>query len=175
MDLLPYAARLHRDLRAAAEMGGEEAVELADRLANGLEPSIRLVLLDALVEAAGHITADLAPGSVEVRLRGRDVDFVVASGTSGAFPRDTAGASAVTTVAAPDGEDEDVEEGGTARLSLRLPERLKPKVEQAAEAAGLSVNAWLVRSIGAFVDAPAPALFPTPPISSGQRHTGWAR
>jgi hypothetical protein len=69
MDLVPYVARLHRDLRVAAEPGGEEMLALAERLAAGMESSIRLVLLDALVEAAGEITRGLAPGSVEVRLR----------------------------------------------------------------------------------------------------------
>lgn len=164
MDLIPYAARLHRDLRVAAETGGEETLAVAERLASGLESSIRLVLLDALVEAAGEITRGLAPGSVEVRLRGRDVDFAVtpAAGTS-------------TPTAAPDGGSEGVEDGGTARLSLRLPERLKPKVEQAAEAAGLSVNAWLVRSISSLVDTPARPSAAPPTVTTGQRHTGWVR
>ncbi|MFV2083259.1 hypothetical protein [Micromonospora sp. LOL_021] len=36
-----------------------------------------MTLLDALSAAADEITRDLAPGSVELRLRGRDPHFVV--------------------------------------------------------------------------------------------------
>lgn len=179
MDLIPYAARLHRDLRSTAALGGEEALAVADRLGAGLESSVRLVLLDALVEAAGQITADLAPGSVEVRLRGREVDFAVtpAGGTHATAPAAPPQASTAQGVASDVGDD-GLDEGGTARLSLRLPERLKPKVEQAAEAAGLSVNAWLVRSIGTLVEGPPhPSPSSTPPqaVTTGQRRTGWAR
>lgn len=176
MDLIPYAARLHRDLRIAAESGGEETVEVAERLAASLESSTRLVLLDALVEAAGEITSDLAPGSVEVRLRGREVDFAVTSGA--AAEAAVAPTPTPTTTPAPTDVLEDTDEGGTARLSLRLPERLKPRVEQAAEAAGLSVNAWLVRSISTILDTTslASAAPPTPgTTATGQRQTGWVR
>lgn len=183
MDLIPYAARLHRDLRVAAEPGGDQVVEVAERLVASLESSTRLVLLDALVEAAAEITNDLGPGAVEVRLRGREVDFVVTppvpvSPTSAAAAPATVPATAPATAAAAEPLD-DTDEGGTARLSLRLPERLKPRVEQAAEAAGLSVNAWLVRTIGTALDtAPipsSPAPPPTTTASTGQRQTGWAR
>lgn len=65
--------------------------------------------------------------------------------------------------------------GETARINLRLPESLKSRAEEAAAAAGLSVNAWLVRTVAAAVTVPPVA--PTPPASSGrgdQRHvTGW--
>lgn len=163
MDLLPYAARLQRDLLSSARAGGDEAVELAELLAGSLESSARLVILDALVEASAEITAALAPGSVEVRLRGRDADLVVT--TAEAVP------PAATPVTAPAADDGD--EGGTARLSLRLPERLKPRIEDEAEAAGLSVNAWLVRTIGAALADRPPTSAPT--VTTGQRLTGWAR
>jgi hypothetical protein len=174
MDLIPYAARLHRDLRVAAEPGGDEAVEVAERLAATLESSTRLVLLDALVEAAAEITGELSPGAVEVRLRGREVDFAVtatAAASQGPLSLATSGSAQPTELV------EDLDDGGTARLSLRLPERLKPRVEQAAEAAGLSVNAWLVRSITSILDG-SPAATSAPqrvPAATGQRQTGWVR
>jgi hypothetical protein len=177
MDLIPYAARLHRDLRVAAEPGGEQAVEVAERLAATLESSTRLVLLDALVEAAGEITDDLAPGAVEVRLRGREVDFAVTPPAAASAVTVQAAAPTADTASPQDSVD-DLDEGGTARLSLRLPERLKPRVEQAAEAAGLSVNAWLVRSITSILDAPAGPAAAAPitiPTTTGQRQTGWVR
>lgn len=178
MDLIPYAARLHRDLRVAAELGGEEALAVADRLGAGLESSVRLVLLDALVEAAGQITAELAPGSVEVRLRGREVDFAVAPGGQGPTPAPAGSSQTPGADPGIEAVDDGLDDGGTARLSLRLPERLKPKVEQAADAAGLSVNAWLVRSISTLVEGPPPPPRSSPPsqaVTTGQRRTGWAR
>ena len=43
------------------------------------------MLLEALSDAAGEITRELAPGSVEVRLRGRDPEFVVTKAVTAAF------------------------------------------------------------------------------------------
>ncbi|MGG5260544.1 toxin-antitoxin system HicB family antitoxin [Phycicoccus avicenniae] len=173
MDLTPYVARLQRDLVTTARTGGPEATELAELIAGGLEPSARMLLLDAVVEAAAEVTERMAPGSVDVRLRGRDLDLVVSTPTEAAAP------APVPAVVEPDPADED-EAGGTARLSLRLPERLKPRLEEAAEAAGLSVNAWLVRTVAAAVAepraTPSTPTVPTPaPSLTGQRQTGWVR
>src|SRR5277367_789422 len=77
MELEPYVATLRQELAAAAEMAGSEARELAERLAIPLESAARLALLEALSAAADEITRDLAPGSVHVRLRGREPSFVV--------------------------------------------------------------------------------------------------
>lgn len=176
MDLTPYVARLQRDLVTAARTGGPEATELAELLAGGLEPSARMLLLDAVVEAAAEVTERLSPGSVDVRLRGRDLDLVVSSPSSEpSAPATPAGPTTGDASSASDADDD--EAGGTARLSLRLPERLKPRVEEAAEAAGMSVNAWLVRTVSAAVADPRTTSAPpsTAPIRTGQRHTGWAR
>jgi len=77
MELTPYLTDLRSQLAAAAEPGGPEARDLADRLAATLESTFRLAMLDALSAATAEITQELAPGSVEVRLRGRDPEFVV--------------------------------------------------------------------------------------------------
>src|SRR5882672_3270640 len=77
MNLTPYVDNLRRELAVAAEAGGEDARALAERLTASLESAARLSLLEALSAAADEITRDLAPGSVEVRLRGRDPEFVV--------------------------------------------------------------------------------------------------
>ena len=71
MELEPYIEEIHRQLTLAAEASGEEARALADRLAAPLDAAIRLALQDALSAAAEEITVELAPGSVELRLRGR--------------------------------------------------------------------------------------------------------
>src|ERR1017187_7138747 len=77
MDLGPYVENLQRQLAVAANAGGDEARALAERLVAPLDAAVRLTLLDALVAAAEEITTDLAPGSVQLRLRGRDPEFVV--------------------------------------------------------------------------------------------------
>jgi hypothetical protein len=185
MDVTAYTTRLQRDLWAAGQAGGEETLAVAERLATVLDSSIRLVLLDALVEAAGEISDALAPGSVEVRLLGRDVQFAVTppaddAAAPGGTPAPDAAAPTATAATAATADEEDGD-GGTARLSLRLPERLKAKVDQAAGAAGLSVNAWLVRSIATLVESPprSPQPPPAPPTGTwtglGQRRTGWVR
>src|ERR1039458_9459482 len=77
MDLTSYVSNLGREFATLAEAGGEEARALVERLTGSLESAIRMTLLDALSAAADEITRDLAPGSVELRLRGRDPNFVV--------------------------------------------------------------------------------------------------
>src|SRR5580698_2763806 len=77
MDLTPYVSKLSTDLAIAAEAGGDDARALAERLIAPLDSAVRLTLLEALSAAADEITMDLAPGSVELRLRGREPGFVV--------------------------------------------------------------------------------------------------
>ena len=138
MNITPYVEGLRRDLTAAAEAGGEEARASAERLALALDPAVRLALFDALSQAAAEITQDMSGGSVEVRIKGRDPQFVV----------DLPAVSEPAEVA-PDstGEEDEDEEGPAARITLRLPESLKSSIETAAESEGVSVNAWLVRAL----------------------------
>ena len=77
MDLGPYVESIHSQLEVAAAAGGDEARALAERLVAPLDAAIRLALQDALAAATEEITTELAPGSVELRLRGRDPEFVV--------------------------------------------------------------------------------------------------
>jgi hypothetical protein len=50
----------------------------------------------------------------------------------------------------PPGEDD-----GTARVTLRLPESIKARTEEAAGRASISVNSWLVRAVTRALDEPA--------------------
>src|ERR1700730_12227335 len=77
MDLTLYVNTLREELAVAAEAGGEDARARAERLTAPLESAVRLALLDALSAAADEITRDLAPGSVDLRPRGREPSFVV--------------------------------------------------------------------------------------------------
>src|SRR3954471_19651901 len=138
MDLTPYVDTLRRELAVAAEAGGEDARELAERLTAPRESATRLTMLNVLSAAMDEITRELAPGSVDVRLRGLDPDFGVTppppdggapaelrapDPTCGLPPRPTYGgppAGPPTPVEPFRGQGPaDGEEGGTARVNLR--------------------------------------------------------
>jgi hypothetical protein len=174
MDLGHYVNDLQRQLNVAAEAGGEEARALAERLTAPLESATRLVLLEALSVAASEITRDLAPGSVEVRLRGRDPDFVVTPPLVSPALEDAADSPSATAFASPQTVPGDVEEGGTSRTTLRLPDHLKARIEDAAVREGLSVNAWLVRTVGAVLEPKNHSPSERAP-RGGDRYIGWVR
>lgn len=142
MDLTVYVRNLGREFATLADAGGDEARALVERLTGSLESAIRMTLLEALSAAADEITRDLAPGSVELRLRGRDPDFVVTA------PIEERAEDEPATV---DGGALFPEEGPSSRINVRLPEQLKAAVEEAAAKEGRSVNAWLVRAASAAV------------------------
>jgi hypothetical protein len=164
MELTSYVNNLGREFATLAEAGGPETRALVERLTGSLESAIRMTLLDALSAAADEITQDLAPGSVEVRLRGRDPSFVVD------LP------ATETPEAAPEGDLPFAEDGPAARINVRLPEHLKAAIEDAAAKEGRSVNAWLVRAAAAGLQRPAAG---PEPRGSGKRarqgFTGWVR
>ncbi len=168
MDLTRYVDDLQRRLAAAAEMGGDDARQMAERLAAPLDAAVRLVLLEALASAAGEISAELAPGSVDVRLRGRDPEFVVA------LPEPDAGSTIASGPAAVPPSPADTEEGATTRTTLRLPDHLKAQVEVAAARDGVSVNTWLVRAVAATLEQ-STARPPVHDQRGGNRLTGWVR
>ncbi|MEX2984692.1 hypothetical protein [Streptomyces sp. C36] len=172
MDLTPYVDTLRRELAVAAEAGGEEARELAERLTAPLESATRLTMLNVLSAAMDEITRELAPGSVDVRLRGLDPDFVVTPPPAGPGAMEVAAAPAELLKAHAPAEGD---EGGTARVNLRLPAHLKARAEEAASREGLSVNAWLVRAVSAAVDGGTRPRTPEKTRTVGQSFTGWVR
>ncbi|MDA2806520.1 histidine kinase [Nocardiopsis suaedae] len=183
MDLTPYVDDLRRQLLTAAEAGGEDTRVIAERLTAALDPAARLALLDALSSAADEITREVAPGSVEVRLRGGQADFIVTPppGHSGAAddaapaaPRHHGDVTPESPAPAPPLPHE-ADDGGTSRITLRLPDRLKPRVEEAARLEGLSVNAWLVRAVGAALDPGDRTADRNTGRRVGRGYTGWVR
>lgn len=169
MDLSKYVDELQHQLAIAAAAGGDEARELAGRLTAPLDAAVRLVLLEALSGAASEITAELAPGSVDVRLRGRDPEFVVTPAPSTVFEDATPRVEpARPTVLDPD----DV---STSRTTLRLPDQLKAQVEEAAAREGMSVNTWLVRAVAAALAPTATSRPVARATSTSGRVTGWVR
>ena len=135
MDLTPYVDSLRRDLVAASEAGSDELKQAAERLAYALDPSARLALMEAISHAAAEITAELPEGSVDVRLVGRELDFVVEMAPPSALP------TPPPPPAPPVPEDDD---GDLARITLRIPEAVKARAEEKAAAAGQSLNTWMV-------------------------------
>lgn len=164
VELTPYVRRLQEQLGIAAGAAGDGARELAATLSAPLDSATRLVLLDALSAAADEITREMAPGTVEVRLRQGEPEFVVVPPPTEEEFSEVGGPLSAVDVS-------EADEGGTARLNLRLPETLKRRIEDAARAEGLSLNAWLVRAAGAALDALGSRHSP----SGGDRYTGWVR
>jgi hypothetical protein len=143
MELTQYVENLRRELTTAAEVGGEDARALAGRLLRPLDAAVRLTLLEALSAAAEEISAELAPGSVDIRLRGGTAGFVVTPPPAAAADDAEAGPGEVRLPVA-EGDD-----GTMVRINLRLPANLKALIEDASAAGGLSVNAWIVRAAAA--------------------------
>ena len=170
MDLSEYAESLRRELTAITRFAGEDIARAAEMISETLDSSIRLALLDVLSAAAEEITASLDGATIDVRLTGTQPEFVVSAARS---EHDTASEPA-----------EPADEAGSARITLRLSEGLKARVEAAATAAGVSVNAWLIhRAIGKALETPAGGPRPRPPFppppsgrkGPGKRYTGFAR
>jgi hypothetical protein len=175
MDLRLYVDNIHQQLALAAESGGDDARALAERLAAPLDSALQLALQDALAAAVEEITTELAPGSVELRLRGRDLDFVVTPPPADPSDEelgepDHRGAGAAPRAPA------DADDGAMSRINLRMPDQLKARIEQAAGSEGLSVNSWLVRAATAAVDRAEPdRRRASRAPKSAQHYTGWAR
>ncbi|MFC0680924.1 hypothetical protein ACFFGH_24100 [Lysobacter korlensis] len=162
MELGQYVTDLQRQLVEAAEHGNEDTRAAAERLVSGLDAAARLVFLDVLSAAAGEITRDLAPGSVDLRLRGREIEFVVTQ-PGGEADTDDPPAAPV-----------DFDDISTSRTTLRLPDALKARVDDAAAADGLSVNTWLVRAIAGALQ-PKQRRSAQRTLRTGDSFAGWAR
>jgi hypothetical protein len=155
LDLTPSVDALRASLTAMAAAGTGETREAARLLAAGMEPAVRLVLLEALSTMAAQVTAAWDGGLVDVRLRAGEPEVVVVPDAAPAPEAPTA---------------DDDPESAVARISLRLPEALKARAERAAAAGGTSLNTWLVRAVAAALHAPGPA-----PIRGPRRLSGFAR
>src|ERR687890_171584 len=123
MDITPYVESLRSSLAAAADSAGDEARQAAERFGLALDSSAGLAFMEAVAQAAAGITAEMPNGGVDVRLNGRDLDFLVhvAAPTPPAPP--------------PPPSPEDVDDGNLARITLRIPESVKAKAEERANEA----------------------------------------
>ena len=152
MDLTRHVAAVQADLATAAAVGGDEVAAAGRLLADAASPSLQLHLLDVLTEAVLGLNAQLADGHVELRLAGRDPELVYVAQPASGAPADDAAADL------------------DARITLRLPETVKAAAEAAADAEGISTNAWVVRALKRELD-----LRPRARIRAGNRIQGFAR
>ena len=129
MEMSHFVGKLEADLAAVAAVGDEATARAAERLIQALRSSAGLRLLEALGEVALEVSAQLPSGHVEVRLTGSDPALVYVAEEERAEP-------------APAEDD-----GMTSRITLRLPETLKQRIEAAAARENVSVNSWLVRAL----------------------------
>ena len=150
MQIDGHIQALREDLVRVAALGDETTSRAADILSVALEASLGRQIQDVLAEAALELNAQLDEAHVEVRIAGRDPELVLVR-EDGSVP-------------------EPVDEAFSARITLRLPDSLKQRVEAAAAREGASVNTWLVQALQR-------ALEPRRSISSGSRNrlTGYGR
>ena len=118
---------IRADVAAVGELGDDTVAELAERIGAVLAARSPGRLLDLLSEVAADVTAELPEGRLEVRVTGDDVDLVY-------VPDDHASPT-------------EAEGDLSARITLRLGEGLKSRVEDGAARQGLSVNAYIVRAL----------------------------
>ena len=152
MQIDGYIQALREDLVRVASLGDETTSRAAELLSVAIEASLARRLQDVLAEAALELNAQLDAAHVEVRIAGRDPELVLVR-EDGSIP-------------------EPVDEAFSARITLRLPESLKQRIESAAAREGGSVNTWLVQALQRSVESKSHRS-----ISSGSRNrlTGYGR
>jgi HicB-like protein involved in pilus formation len=150
MQIDGYVQALREDLARVAAVGDESTARAAELLAVALESSFGRRLQEALAEAALELSPQLEDGRVEVRVVGGDPELVH---VNEAMPV----------------QAEPTDEASTARITLRLPETLKSRLEAAAATSGQSVNTWLVQALSRAVE-------PRPTTGGHRRRlTGYGR
>jgi hypothetical protein len=171
MDLSPYLESVRVGVANASTLADEPTQKVAERLGMAIESSTRLALIQALSDAAGTISAELAPSSVELRIVGQDPEFVVSVQSAESEP--------TLLLPEPESGDEDASESPddepVSRITLRLPQSVKTRVDEMASSEGISTNAWLIRTVmdaladrsgsrRAWPQPPIPPIPPVPPV-----------
>jgi HicB family len=151
MQIDGHIQALREDLVRVAAVGDEATTRAADLLSVAIEASLQRRIQDVLTEAALELNAQLDGAHVEVRIAGRDPELVLVR-EDGSVP-------------------DQVDEAFSARITLRLPESLKQRIESAAAREGASVNTWLVQAMQRAVESRRPNSM----SSSRNRLTGYGR
>jgi len=121
-----FVEGVRADLANLGRLGDEQIQDAAHRLGEAAGPVLRTRLLEAL---------DLLVAEANVEGDRHDWGLTLA------------GDEVSLSRAPADPEPGDVPGDFTARFALRLPEEVKAHVEQLAQQAGTSANAWIVRAL----------------------------
>jgi hypothetical protein len=154
MQLTPYLTAVAEDLDRATQLADEPTRAIAARLVTVLEPGLRLAMVQLLSDAAAQLTSELSGPVVTIRMDGREPVWHV-----------VAPEAEPTTHASPETEDDDE---GQARVTVRLPEAVKRRAEAAAQAAGQSLNTWIIQALRRATTTDQTSKH------SSRRITGWA-
>ena len=149
MQIDGYIQALREDLARIAAVGDESTARAAELVAVALESALGRRLMEALGEAALELSPQLDGGRVEVRFAGTDPELV--------YVREEV-----------DEPETAADDPLSARITLRLPDSLKVRVEEAASRDGVSVNTWIVQALGRISSGGTRR-------SSGRRLTGYGR
>lgn len=150
MQIESHVDALREDLAHVAAVGDETTARAAELLAVALNSSFGRRFQEALAEAALELSARMEHGTVEVRIAGGEPELAY-------IPE------------AEPSRAEMADEALTARITLRVPESLKSRLEGAAAADAVSVNTWLVQTLTRILE-PRPA-----PGANRYRLTGYGQ
>lgn len=155
MDFDQPLRRVHEQLQASAALGDDSARQAAQMLSVSLDPALRLAIQDVLAQLAADISAEIAPGRIDLALRGSSLDVQVVPPPVSADPE-------------PEPVADPEPEGPSTRVTFRPPQQLKDRLERAASAEGSSLNAYLVRALSQHLDGPRAGADPR-----GRRPQSW--
>lgn len=125
MKMSKFIELLSSDIECLGRLGGKELDSAVSRLIPTLAPVLRTRLLEALTEIADELSEQLPCAHLEARVQGDEIEliYVEDSSTIRENPADL-----------------------NARITLRLPEDLKSRIESAATNEGISLNSWLLKA-----------------------------
>ncbi|MDO8645584.1 MAG: toxin-antitoxin system HicB family antitoxin [Candidatus Planktophila sp.] len=125
MKMSKFIELLSNDIKALGKLGGQELDSAVSRLIPTLAPVLRTRLLEALTEIAEELSEQLPGAHLEARVQGDEIELIYVE--DGSVTRESPA---------------DL----NARITLRLPEDLKSRIESAATKEGISLNSWLLKT-----------------------------
>lgn len=158
MQLHAYLTSVAEDLERSTQLADDATRDIANRLIAVLEPGLRIAMVQLLSDAAAQLTAELSGPIVTVRMDGRDPVWNIVIPESHepiSLPAETA-----------------LDDEGTARVTVRLPEAVKRRAEALAQASGQSLNTWISNALRSATSATPPATKAR--TNTSHRITGWA-
>ena len=125
MKMSKFIDLLSVDIKALGKLGGSELESAVLRLIPTLAPVLRTRLLEALTEIAEELKDQLPGAHLEARVQGDEIELIYIEDSS-THRENLADCN--------------------ARITLRLPEDLKSRIESAATKEGISLNSWLLKT-----------------------------